>query len=487
MTAKPCSICGAVLDGWIYDHNVSISKYSELELHTVGRQCKSCGAVVCDIKHNKQLGYSQFSGLNKVICPACGQSFGPPNVISDREIRGVTPIDKPSTNLETWANVFIDTHNGEKLLSATIFDNPEPNFKLILTDRRLIYLLPAGSSNIGGDARLNQDNFFKVIPLRRIASVKYQKTFTGAISLVIETEKGENLKLSSKGPLDSFAQRIQEAVLNAPPAMIFPPEEKVFYDGDNLGFLWTHHVSNRFGAEVHNKRFFATLSAGLAVTNCRMLFYKITHVAQMESNITGVSATLGEPQLQFLSIPWEVIRRITIDTSFMSKSVNLVLATPVWAFMKRGLHVYPDHEISVQELQHNCAKCGGTITGGVGMQRKDARGIAIETAQTGWHCLYCKTSYHIDKKCLPSKDKCPTCKKPMQAIDRSYPKVILNGQAQAEAPYLAAQMPPVPPLGVMGTEWNLPIMSDLKGWEEQVLPAVRMARSSLTVGGKGTK
>ncbi|MCU0486765.1 MAG: hypothetical protein MUC85_11730, partial [Anaerolineales bacterium] len=120
---------------------------------------------------------SAFSGLHKVTCPKCGGPFGPASVITSREMPRLTAIDGPSTNMQPWAEIFLDKRNGERLLAADQLsdDMGLNNFRMVLTDRRLIYL-PSVSLTVN-QSRI-QDYYYKIIPLRRITSVKINKTLT---------------------------------------------------------------------------------------------------------------------------------------------------------------------------------------------------------------------------------------------------------------------------------------------------------------------
>lgn len=480
MTSKPCVICGTNLDGWVYSvaeaNNKSIDPFG---LSLVGFQCRNCGAAICERKHLKELKLNNYWGYQKFICPNCGKPFGVEKWISNREVSKLIPIEAPSANLENWADLFIDTQTGEKLLKAATFDQSEPAFKLVLTNRRVIDLRTGQA-----DSYLNQDNFNRIIPLTSITAVRSQKNFSGSVTMIIETKAGESVKFENKGPLDLFGQAILAALPNASPAVLFPADERVYYEGDNLKFIWTSSFGQRIGQEIHEARFNNTLRVTLAVTNQRMFFYRISHIAQITGNRVSATVRYGEPRLQFISIPWKDIQRISFGGSFLEKGMNLVLTKPVWGFQTRWMKAYPDDQIRVEEYHHTCAKCGDEIVGGVGNQRRSADGSVLDSAQTGWYCPACHTSYHHDKKCRPAKEKCPTCNQPMLAIDRAYSKVILSGQALAEAPYLAGQMPPTAPMGEAGKEWNLPITSDLKGWETQVLPAIRLACPSVIINGK---
>jgi hypothetical protein len=52
--------------------------------------------------------------------------------ISNRDVSKLTPLEVPSTNLETWAEAFVDTLTGEKLLKG----NKICTFsQLVLTNR----------------------------------------------------------------------------------------------------------------------------------------------------------------------------------------------------------------------------------------------------------------------------------------------------------------------------------------------------------------
>jgi len=475
MTAKPCVICGAILSGWVY----SITEASQKSVDPfgsslVGFQCMNCGAPICERKHLKELKFNNYWQYRKFTCPHCGKPFGIEKWISNRDVSKLTPLEVPSTNLETWAEAFVDTLTGEKLLKATKFDI---SLKLVLTNRRLIALTEAPF--------FNQDIFNLVIPLKQIAAIRTQKNIIGTTSIFVETKAGETFKFEDKGPLDLFCQAILAALPSALPAVMFPAGEQVFYEGDNLKFIWNSISSFEIGQEIHEKRFYNTNRVTLAVTNHRMFFYRISNIAKMTGNTRSASVTYGEPRLQFISIPWERIQRISYGGSFLEKGMNLVLTSPVWAFELPCLKAYPDEQIKVEETSHTCAKCGGTIVGGVGSQRKSLDGSFIESSQTGWHCPSCNTSYHHDKKCRPSREKCPVCKQPMQVIDRAYSKLILSDQALAASPFMAEQIfSPIPPMGETGNEWNMPITTDLKGWETQVLPAVRLARPSLLISGK---
>ena len=474
MTAKPCVICGKSLDGWVYNNKDATHKYEAFQSHTVGFQCEHCGAAICEYKHLKEIKYSQFSGYYKVICPNCGKPMGLFRYISDREVSNLTPVEVPSTNLETWADIFIDTNTGERLLKAATYGI---SLKLVLTNRRLIALTSA--------AYLNQDPFNFVIPLTQIAAVRTEKKIIGTIALLVDTKAGESIKFEGEGSVELFGQAILAALPSASPAVVFPMDEQVYYEGDNLKFIWNSNFGSEIGQEMHEKRFYNTLRMTLAVTNHRMFFYRISNVAAMTGSHAYANVTYGEPRLQFISIPWEKIQRVSYGGSFLEKGMHLVLTTPVWGHDVPWLKAYPDEQIKVEEYSETCAKCGGVIVGGVGTQRKSKDGSLIEASQTGWHCPTCHTSYHHDKKCRPSKEKCPVCKQPMQAIDRAYSKLILGDQAIAASPFMAAQIfSPVAPMGESGKEWNMPITSDMKGWETQVLPAVRHARPSLIISGK---
>lgn len=469
MTAKPCVICGTILDGWVYSFKDATSKYDVFQTHVVGFQCQNCGAAICERKHLKETKVNNYWGYVKFLCPNCGKPFGLERVIMSCEVSKLTPIEVPSTNLETWADIFIDTHTSERLLKAATYGS---SLKLVLTNRRLIALMSA--------PYLNQDAFNIVIPLNQIAAVRTQKKIMNMDFMLVDTKAGESLKFEGIGSLEYFGQAILSAIPNASPAVVFPADEQVFYEGNNLKFIWHTDFGTEIGQEMHEARFYNTLRMTLAVTNHRMFFYRISNIAQMSGNNVSAYVTYGEPRLQFISIPWERILRISYGGTFLEKGMNLVLTTPVWAHEVPLLKAFPDEQIRVEEFRHTCAKCGGEIVGGVGSQRKSKEGSVIEASQTGWHCPTCHTSYHHDKKCLRSIGKCPVCKQPMLAIDRAYSKLILSDQAIAAAQIL----PPVPPLGGTGKEWNLPITSDLKGWEEQVLPAIKLACPSLLVIGK---
>ena len=475
MTAKPCVICGTILDGWVYSFREA-SKISgdPFDISLVGFQCQNCGAAICERKHLKETKVNNYWGYAKFLCPNCGKSFGVERLIYSREVSKLTPIEVPSANLERWADIFIDTHTSERLLKAATYGS---SLKLVLTNRRLIALMTA--------PYLNQDTFNFVIPLNQIAAIRTEKKIIGTIALLVDTKAGESLRFEGEGSLELFGQAVLAALPSASPAIVFPTGEHVFYEGDNLKFLWNSNFGTEIGQEMHETRFYNTLRMTLAVTNHRMFFYRISNVAEMTGSRTYANVTYGEPRLQFISIPWERIQRISYGGTFLEKGMNLVLTTPVWGHEVPGLKAYPDEQIRMEEFRHTCAKCGSEIVGGVGSQRKSKDGSLIETSQTGWHCPNCQVSYHHDKKCRPSKEKCPVCKQPMQAIDRAYSKLTLSDQAIAASPYLAAHIfAPVAQMDETGKEWNLPITSDLKGWETQVLPAIKLARPSLLIVGK---
>lgn len=478
MTAKPCVICGTKLDGWVYSFKEATkNSVDPFGMGLVGFQCQNCGAAICERKHLKETKVNNYWGYAKFLCPNCGKPFGLERLIYSHEVSKLTPVEDPSANLESWADIFIDTHTGERLLKAAIFDLSEPSFKLVLTNRRLIALMTAQN--------FCQDNFNIVIPLNQIAAVRTEKKMIGTIALLIDTKTGESIKIENKGPLELFGQVILAALPSATPAVVFPEGEKVYYEGDNLKFIWNSNFGTEIGQEMHEARFYNTLRMTLAVTSHRMFFYRISNIAEMSGNKVSAYVTYGEPRLQFISIPWERIQRISYGGSFLEKGMNLVLTTPVWSHDVPWLKAYPDELIKVEEYSHTCAQCGGEIVGGVGAQRKSKDGSVIEASQTGWHCSTCQVSYHHDKKCGPSKGKCPVCKQPMQAIDRAYFNLILSDQAILASQFMAAQIfTPVAPMGEMGKEWNLPITSDLKGWETQVLPAIKLARPSLLIVGK---
>ncbi len=134
---------------------------------------------------------------------------------------------------------------------------------------------------------------------------------------------------------------------------------------------------------------------------------------------------MGPPNLQFISLPWEAVRRFEVSGGIIGGGVSVILDQPLWAWTTPGLKVLPYDEISCEVEIHPCAGCGGNIYGGVGPQRKDLRGQDIETSITGNFCSKCGTAFH--KKCLKSLEsptsRCPTCGQPRQVIDRGFFKL----------------------------------------------------------------
>jgi hypothetical protein len=411
MTSKPCIFCNTNLDGWVYDFetsNATLGSNFALIDYTSAYLCRTCGAAVCAFKHNKEMKATVFSGLNKVICPSCGGQFGPPDTVSIREASNIVAKDKPSalTNLYPWAGIFLDSQNGEVLLAV---DQPElhgdNDFRLLLTDRRFIFLPPTNRTVTSVGAFSDPDTYCTVIPLRSIATVEISKRFGGGTVMTVKTKGGHVYTLKSKIPFDNFGRHIQDAILNAPSALTFPGGEEVYFDGSsNFDILSPRDFLSKT-TEFHAKRFHKSYLISLAVTNRRILFYRFNHIGVATGSTYTTKVQFGMPQLQFISIPWGNIRRIVVDKSFLSAGVNIILDTPVSGWMTSSLTVYDPNE--------------------------------------------------------------------EQMLD--------------EVPYLKEQQNITPPIGVTGQEWSLPITTNIKAWESQILPSLQQVSLPLPIEEKGKK
>jgi hypothetical protein len=408
MTSKPCFICNASLDGWTYAAKDKIALMGLSDTDLIAYQCQTCGAIVCANKHDKELKASFLHGLNKVICPSCGGQFGPPDFVILHEASNVAAKDKPSSlaNLFPWAGIFLDSQNGEELLAV---DQPETSgdndFRLVLTDRRFIFLPPKHRFVSSARAVSNPDNYYMVIPLRFIAAIEVSNSFSGGTTLTVKTKDEKTHTFKSKVSFECFSQHLQDAIPNAPSALTFPSGEEVYFDGSSNFDLLSPRDFLSKKAEFHTKRFHNSYLISLAITNHRILFYRFNHISVATTVGFSSEVQLGGPLLQFISIPWEKVRRIVVDKSFLSPGVNIILDTPVSGWMAQSLTVYdPDEE-----------------------------------------------------------------------------KML------AEIPYLKNQQSFAPPIGVQGQEWSLPITTNIKTWDKQILPALQQANPPLPIEEKGKK
>ena len=419
--------------------------------------------------------------MNKFVCPRCGGAFGPPDFVTNRELSRFSPKELPSGNMHTWALPYLDLTTGEQLLDAekTQFGT----FSLILTDRRLIYLGGGGGS---AHELVVADHWYLTWPLHTIVSVEAKQVFSGGTTMTIKTRTGESQTWKKEIPFENFAQHTQAAIQKAMLPLVFPAGEEVFFDGvDDFNFLNLGNQSSPFvGSELIAKRFLNSHRISLAITNRRLLFYRINHIQNMTGHFGTVEIQMGAPILQFISLPWEAIQRISVARSLLGGGVDLVLDQPVWAWMTQGLKVYPPESITCQEIERPCKKCGKTIVGGVGEIRQDSRGQNIDGTVSGSYCPQCNTATH--KACMKFGEsptsKCPTCQQPRQLIDRGYAQLHLQDEAQREVSYLTQQAN-VPPIGKSGEEWKLTLTKNLKLWETQLRPAVAKANPQVKIEG----
>lgn len=83
--SRICSQCkkavtGLVLSGPQYEECLF---NMDAELHEKGYICQSCGTCVCEDCKAQSLKTSMWSGWKKTMCPACGQLFGPSQILVD--------------------------------------------------------------------------------------------------------------------------------------------------------------------------------------------------------------------------------------------------------------------------------------------------------------------------------------------------------------------------------------------------------------------
>jgi hypothetical protein len=488
MSVKSCVFCNTALDGWVYDEKVSRSGL----LHVVpdmlvAQLCHSCGAAVCYKKHNKEIKGNNWLGLDKAICPRCGGPFGRPDFMTRREVCRADFKELPTGNMAPWALKFLDAANGESLLAA---DQPDLQFyfSLILTDRRLIVLSPLdiGSGNKPWELTV-PDRYFITWPLHNLVGIEAKPVETHSSKMTIKTDTGESHTWQFSPPFDNFAVHIKNALPKASNPLTFPAGEELFFDGgSNLEILNLIGDSPFIETELLARQFFNKFARlSLAITNRRLLFYRINHIQEMVWQGSSMEVKLGPPNLQFISLPWEAVRRIEVSGGIIGGGVTMILDQPVWAWTIPGLKLLPHDEITCEVEIHPCARCGGNIFGGVGSKRKTPHGQDIETSISGTFCSKCGTAYH--KNCLKSLEsptsKCPTCGQPRQVIDRGYYKLNLKSQAQLETPGLLLQFN-IPPVGKFGEEWKLTLLKNANAWQTQILPAVLKACPQVRIVGK---
>lgn len=81
MSKVTCGICSQTFQGATYDWHKFVGKdRTKLVLGSLAYQCKNCGAGFCVKCQEKHLKLKIRSGWEKVLCPQCGDSFGPGSV-----------------------------------------------------------------------------------------------------------------------------------------------------------------------------------------------------------------------------------------------------------------------------------------------------------------------------------------------------------------------------------------------------------------------
>lgn len=351
MSQKKCALCGETIDGWVYDFQDFSKHFGNVKFGwetIVANQCPSCGAAFCFEKHNKELKVNQawgVYGVMKVNCPVCGGKFDPLTLVVKREISGGSPKETPSDlfHLFPWARFLLDVGTGERLLAA---DQPEKarenNFRLMLTDRRLIYLPPQAQMAQTVAQLTNPDNYCQVIPLKSIQTVEAVKSGNGT-SLTVRTHDRQAYTFKSVNvPFGDFARQIQQAIPSASPLLTFPEGETLYYDGSNgLDWLSPRDYLAKKAAELHRQLFMGAYRISLAITSQRLVFYRINHIESGSAVSKSMEVKLSAPTLQFISIPWSQIRRVEIDRSFFSEGAGIVMDSPISGWVSDSLRVYP--------------------------------------------------------------------------------------------------------------------------------------------------
>jgi Zn finger protein HypA/HybF involved in hydrogenase expression len=489
MGVKTCVVCKASLDGWVYEAKVLRDGKLHVE-NRIAQICRSCGAAVCQNKHNKEIKGSSWLSLDKAVCPHCGGPFGPADFMSDREVSRAAVKELPSGLMTPWALNFLDSANGEKLLAA---DKPSKEFafSLIVTDRRLIVLEPldilAGLGNSPREWTV-PDRQFITWPLKNLASIETKLIENHTTKMTIKTDTGESHTWQTTPPFDHMVRYIKAAMPNAIRPLTFPEGEGVFFDGGaNLELLNLNGENSPFtDTELLARQFFnKTARLSLAVTNRRMLFYRINHIHEMNWQGSGLNLKLGPPQLQSISLPWEAVRRFVVSGGFVGGNVSMILEQPLWAWTTQSLRVLPHELLACKYETRACIRCGGSMYGGVGPKRIDQNGKEIESTVVGSYCSKCNTALH--KSCLKTLEnltsKCPTCGQPRQVIDRGYYTLIMRDEVINQRLNLARQFS-IPPVGKPGEEWKLTLTKNIKAWEAYILPAVRRANPQVRIEGK---
>ncbi len=113
LTQTTCSGCGKTYEGTICEWSIYIQRLSNIGL---GYQCQNCGVFFCtQCKMEKtHLKMHWWHGWKKVLCPRCGQLFGPGGVL----LREVTPPLFTVEWVEIPAGEFLYGDKKERVLIA---------------------------------------------------------------------------------------------------------------------------------------------------------------------------------------------------------------------------------------------------------------------------------------------------------------------------------------------------------------------------------
>lgn len=368
-------------------------------------------------------------------------------------------------------DILLDEAGGETLLGT--FELTVPRYyddlmTVMVTNKRLIigpdyqgphgkkpYLKPALQAVMDPETYLHSEE------LAHVRAVRKPDFYLGVIgeeiyTNVLELSYGDLITMETReqGVIEEFQRVLKEAMSVKKPLVRLPEGERILYSSSETGFF------PYMDAAFRELYFMGTNRVTFAITNKRLLFYRVNHVDNIHPQ---PRVTFGQPRLQFFSIPHDRI----VQTLNAGEMFRFMIKGEIQGFEVPGLFAYDD--IKYVKDSYACGKCGKTIEGSMFYTTLMGR-LSPPEVRTGIKCNGCGST--ICRSCEVKTTlgiRCPVCgksRKNVAYIDPSYERTSINGEAQA-------QVKPVGPrLGTKDKEWALDLCGVML--KETIMPALKI-------------
>ncbi|MHB0870665.1 MAG: hypothetical protein ACYC5J_14625 [Chloroflexota bacterium] len=371
---------------------------------------------------------------------------------------------------EMLLRYLLDSANGEKAVAQLDgIDVSEfcSKSRLLITDRRIwvspppdVKLTPVGSGN--------PDAYYHVLEFTDFRDVATEQGLFGN-SIKVTFKNGSTCQL--KGPsekLGNLAYVLRALAAQAKPLIQFPDDETVLLkSGPGISCLPS------LGKDFRREVFWDGTQIRMAVTDRRIVFYRVQQLDQMKPGYSRVGVRFGRPRLQFACIPIENVLAIA-PASGRFTGVTLTLNTRLVGYELLSLRLYPVGDLVFHQYEYSCAGCGRSIKGQVQVgEPKDTftfEGYGCASCKS-WLCSDCaKPAFFSRRLACP---KCGEKEKPAYFITATGYRVIASGQVAEALPAANSKFNPLPVEGKEGREWNLEVCE--KKWAGFIVPAVERA------------